>query len=89
MIIVISGFDLEASKGLSVYCRYPLSSFACLLNKRIFDCRFSCKIATDHFHMTSRRPYLCAKQRNGGCVGVPQKSYGDETLFSCKNFFLF
>ena len=38
--------------------------------------------------MTSRRPYWCPKQRNGGHVGVPNQSCGSWTLFLCKRFLL-
>ena len=41
------------------------------------------------FHMTSRPPYWCPKQRKGGHVGAPTKSSGNLTLLLCKRFLLF
>ena len=46
-------------------------------------------VSIERFHMTSRRPYWCSKQWNGGHVGVPNKSCGSWTLFLCKQFLLF
>ena len=40
------------------------------------------------FHMTSRRPYWCLKQWNGGHVSVPNQSCGSWILFLCKHFLL-
>ena len=41
------------------------------------------------FHMTSRPPCWCPKQRKGGHVGAPTKSSGNLTLLLCKRFLLF
>ena len=41
------------------------------------------------FHMTSRPPCWCPKQRKGGHVGVATKSSGNLTLLLCKRFLLF
>ena len=41
------------------------------------------------FHMTSRPPCWCPKQRKGGHVGAPTKSSGNLTLLLCKSFLLF
>ena len=41
------------------------------------------------FHMTSRPPCWCPKQRKGGHVGAPTKSSGNSTLLLCKRFLLF
>ena len=41
------------------------------------------------FHMTSRPPCWCPKQRKGGHVGAPIKSSGNLTLLLCKRFLLF
>ena len=41
------------------------------------------------FHMTSRPPYWCPKQRKGGHFGAPTKSSGNLTLLLCKRFLLF
>ena len=46
-------------------------------------------IGIERFRMTSRRPYWCPKQWNGGRVGVPNQSSGSWTLFLCKRFLLF
>ena len=45
-------------------------------------------ISTDHFHMTSRRPYWCTKQWNSGQVGVP-KFLSDWTNFYVNYFFCY
>ena len=41
------------------------------------------------FHMTSRPPCWCPKQRKVGHVGAPTKSSGNLTLLLCKRFLLF
>ena len=41
------------------------------------------------FHMTSRPPCWCPKQRKGGHVGAPTQSSGNLTLLLCKRFLLF
>ena len=41
------------------------------------------------FHMTSRPPCWCPKQRKGGHVGAPTKSSGNLTILLCKRFLLF
>ena len=41
------------------------------------------------FHMTSRPPCWCPKQRKGGHVGAPTKSSGNLTVLLCKRFLLF
>ena len=41
------------------------------------------------FHMTSRPPCWCPKQRKGGHVGAPSKSSGNWNLLLCKRFLLF
>ena len=41
------------------------------------------------FHMTSRPPCWCPKQRKGGHVDDPTKSSGNLTLLLCKCFLLF
>ena len=46
-------------------------------------------IAILGFHMTSRPPCWCPKQRKGGHVGAPTKSSGNLTLFLCKRYLLF
>lgn len=40
------------------------------------------------FHKTSRRPYWCTKQRNGGHFGESNQSCGNWTLYLCKDFFV-
>ena len=40
------------------------------------------------FHKTSRRPYWCTKQWNGGHFGESNQSCGNWTLYLCKDFFV-
>jgi len=58
-----------------------------LLNNR--GARHIIRPDIERFHMTSRQPFWCSKQWNGGHVGVPNQSCGCWTLFLCKDFFLF
>ena len=55
-------------------------------------CRRHCRCLSSlilGFHMTSRPPYRCPKQRKGGHVGAPTKSSGNLNLLLCKRFLLF
>ena len=74
-----------------MYCRYPLSSFACLLNKRIFDCRFSCKqIVFIKLH----GGHICVQNNEIAVMSVYHKSPMGMKLFShvktffCSNIFV-
>ena len=49
----------------------------------------SLKVIILGFHMTSRPPCWCPKQRKGGHVGAPTKSSGNLTLLLGKRFLLF
>ena len=53
------------------------------------DCHSQQKPSILGFHMTSRPPCWCPKQRKGGHVGAPTKSSGNLTLLLCKRFLLF
>ena len=51
------------------------------LHRTAFLCRHLNLSGIECFHMTSRRPYWCSKQWNGGHVGAPNQFSGSWTPF--------
>ena len=69
----------------------PVKELNCTLSITLLYNYYLCiMLSIEHFHMTSRRLFWCSKTMNrGGHVGVPRKTSGSWTLFSCKCFLLF
>ena len=77
--------NLDCSKTIACspsFCFGLSLRFPCPLPKKI-----SSRILG--FHMTSRPPCWCPKQRKSGHIGAPTKSSGNLTLLLCKRFLLF
>ena len=83
-LLVVALLFLSYGKQLSMHRCVSVQQLLWLVlysfTQLIFPTGYS-PFFVDRFQMTSRRPYWCTKQWNGGHVGVQKKSSLDWTLF--------